>query len=140
MAFSLIDDTAGALPLTIVTKKGLPACLNAASELERNWLTSTGFSAEQGKIALLPAENGRLARVVAGIGAGSELDAGMSVLPRRATRRDLGNPHHCFVPRAARVVGALENRPLDAWLLREGDSVDGDSDGNTADDQRAGGE
>ena len=80
MAFSLIDDTAGALPLTVVTKDRLRAWLSEASERERNWLTSTGFSAEQGKIALLPDENGRLARVVVGLGGESEPDAGMWAL------------------------------------------------------------
>ena len=80
MAFSLIDDTAGALPLTVVTKDRFPAWLSEAAERERNWLTAIGFSAEQGKIALLPAENSRLARVVVGLGGGSDPDAGMWAL------------------------------------------------------------
>ena len=80
MAFSLIDDTAGALPLTVVTKDRLPAWLSEASERERNWLTAIGFSAEQGKIALVPAENGRLARVVVGLGGERDSDAGMWAL------------------------------------------------------------
>ena len=80
MAFSLIDDTAGALPLTVVTKDQLPAWLSEASERERNWLTAIGFSAEQGKIALLPTETARIAAVIVGLGGGSEPDAGMWAL------------------------------------------------------------
>ena len=66
MAFSLIDEAAGAIPIAALTKDQLPAWLEAASERERNWLTSIGFSADPGKFALVPSEIGRLARVLLG--------------------------------------------------------------------------
>jgi len=68
MAFSLIDDTNGAIPITALTKSQLPAWLEAAPEGERNWLRAIGFSAEPGKHALVPGEAGRFARVVVGLG------------------------------------------------------------------------
>src|SRR5215472_8543079 len=72
MAFSLIDETEGAVPIVALTKAELPAWLEAASERERNWLTSTGFSAEAGKHALVPGDTGRLARVLVGLDADSD--------------------------------------------------------------------
>src|ERR1700746_1962410 len=66
MAFSLIDEAAGAIPIAALTKDQLPAWLEAASERERNWLTSIGFSADPGKFPLVPSEIGRLARVLLG--------------------------------------------------------------------------
>ena len=68
MAFSLIDDTAGATPIAMLTKDALPKRLAEAPERERNWLTATGFSADQGKLALLPGKDGRLVRVLVGVG------------------------------------------------------------------------
>jgi leucyl aminopeptidase len=80
MAFSLIDDTTGAIPVAVLTKDRFPAWLAEAPERERNWLTAIGFSAEQGKFALIPAENGRLVRVVVSLGEGNEPGAGMWAL------------------------------------------------------------
>jgi leucyl aminopeptidase len=68
MAFSLIDDTNGAIPIVALTKNQLPAWLEAAPEGERNWLRALGFAAEPGKHALVPGEAGRFARVVVGLG------------------------------------------------------------------------
>jgi leucyl aminopeptidase len=80
MAFSLIDDTAGAIPVAAVSKDRVPSWLAEAPERERNWLTAIGFSGEQGKLALVPADDGRLARVVVGLGEGSEPGVGMWAL------------------------------------------------------------
>ena len=80
MAFSLIEDTAGAITVAALTKDRLPAWLADAPERERNWLTAIGFSAEPGKLALVPADNGRLARVVVGLGDGSDPGAGIWAL------------------------------------------------------------
>ena len=80
MAFSLIDDTAGAIPVAVLIKGRLPAWLAEAPERESNWLTAIGFSAEQGKLALVPADNGRLARVMVGLGEGSGAGCGMWAL------------------------------------------------------------
>ena len=63
MAFSLIDETEGAVPIAALTKTEFPAWREKAPERERNWMASIGFSAEAGKHALLPGESGKLARV-----------------------------------------------------------------------------
>ena len=68
MAFSLIEQSAGAVPIVAIGKDRLPGWLDEAPERERNWVTSLGFSAEAGKHALLPDETGRLARVLVGLG------------------------------------------------------------------------
>jgi leucyl aminopeptidase len=70
MAFSLIDETEGAVPIAALTRNQLPAWLDAAPARERNWLTALGFAADQGKHAVVPGEAGRLARVVVGLGDG----------------------------------------------------------------------
>ena len=80
MAFSLIDDSAGAISMVGLTKDRLPAWLAEAPERERNWLTAIGFGAEAGKLALVPGENGRLTRAVVGFGANGETGAGMWAL------------------------------------------------------------
>ncbi len=66
MAFSLIDDDAGAVPLVAVSKSGLAAWREAAPAAERDWLAAIGFSGEGGKLALVPDEEGGLGRVLVG--------------------------------------------------------------------------
>ena len=68
MAFSLIDETPGAVPVALVTKDRLPAWLAEAPERERNWVTAIGFAADAGKLGLVPGEDGGLARVLVGLG------------------------------------------------------------------------
>jgi leucyl aminopeptidase len=80
MAFSLIDDNAGTVPITALTKSQLPGWLDNAPERERNWLTSIGFSADREKHALLAAESGKLARVLVGLGDGADIEGTMWVL------------------------------------------------------------
>ncbi len=80
MAFSLIDDTLGAVPITALTKDRLSTWFETAPERERNWARSTGFAAETGKLALVPGENGRLGRVLAGLGAGPDATSTMWAL------------------------------------------------------------
>src|SRR6266851_317413 len=72
MAFSLIDETKGAVPITALSKNQFPAWLAKAAEHERNWLTSIGFTADPGKHALVPGEAGKLARVLVGLGDGAD--------------------------------------------------------------------
>jgi len=64
----------------MLTKDALPKRLAEAPERERNWLTATGFSADQGKLALLPGEDGRLARVLVGLGETMDPGAGIWAL------------------------------------------------------------
>ncbi len=80
MAFSLIDETEGAVPITALTKGQFSAWLDKAPERERNWLRSTDFSADSGKRALLPAESGKLGRVLVGLGDGGEAEGTMWAL------------------------------------------------------------
>jgi leucyl aminopeptidase len=80
MAFSLIDNTGGGVPITALTKDRLAAWLETAPEHERNWAQSTGFAAEAGKLALAPGEDGRLGRVLVGLGDGGDAKASMWAL------------------------------------------------------------
>jgi len=80
MAFSLTDETEGAIPIAALTKAEFPAWLDKAPERERNWLASIGFSAEAGKHALVPGETGRLARVLVGLGDGADAEGRMWTL------------------------------------------------------------
>src|SRR5271169_1663084 len=72
MTFSLIDKTSGAVPIVALTKDRLSPWLEAAPEHERNWLRAIGFSADAGRLALVPGDMGRLARVLVGLGEGGE--------------------------------------------------------------------
>ena len=94
MAFSLIDETEGAVPIAALTKGEFPAWLEKAPERERNWLTSIGFSAEAGKHALVPGETGKLARVLVGLGDGATPKDGCGRSPgcrRRCRKRAIGS-------------------------------------------------
>jgi leucyl aminopeptidase len=68
MAFSLIDDEAGAVPVELVSKAGFSRRLETVEPRERDWAAAIGFSGEAGKLALVPNADGRLGRVLAGIG------------------------------------------------------------------------
>jgi leucyl aminopeptidase len=67
MAFSLIDDDVGAVPVSAVGKAGLAAWREAASPSERDWAAATGFTGEAGRLAFLPDAEGKLGRVLVGI-------------------------------------------------------------------------
>ncbi|HEX4614665.1 MAG TPA: leucyl aminopeptidase family protein [Stellaceae bacterium] len=95
IAFSLIDETQGAVPITALTKTEFPVWLDEAPERDRNWLTSIGFAAEAGKHALIPGESGKLTRVLVGLGDGPDAEgrvwalAGLpAVLPETSYRLD----------------------------------------------------
>jgi leucyl aminopeptidase len=68
MAYSLIDDEGGAIPLTPLTKAQLAAWRETAPARERDWAAAIGFKAEAGKTALVPDQNGKLGRVLVGVG------------------------------------------------------------------------
>src|SRR5258706_4365855 len=63
---TLTDETSGAITISAVDKKGLKAWLAAAPARDRAWLKTLGFTAEQGKFAVLPGAGGRPSRVVVG--------------------------------------------------------------------------
>ncbi len=68
MAFSLIDGDSGAVPIVAVSKDGLAAWRDQAPARERDWAAAIGFAAEPGKIAFVPGKDGRLGRVLVGLG------------------------------------------------------------------------
>ena len=67
MPANLTSDAVGALSLLPVTRAALPAWLGAATDHDRAWLRTTGFMADPGSFAFLPAREGKEARVIAGI-------------------------------------------------------------------------
>ena len=80
MAFSLIEQSGGLVPITALTKERLSSWLEGASECGRNWVRSIGFTADAGKLALVPGDNGRLERVLVGLGDGADAGATMWAL------------------------------------------------------------
>jgi leucyl aminopeptidase len=68
MAFSLIDDDAGAVPLAAVSKSGFSRWRESAPARERDWASAAGFAGEPGKLALVPDGEGKLGSVLVGIG------------------------------------------------------------------------
>ena len=80
MAFSLIEQSGGLVPITALTKERLSSWLEGASDHGRNWARSIGFTADAGKLALVPGDNGRLERVLVGLGDGADAGATMWAL------------------------------------------------------------
>ncbi|MBV9860619.1 MAG: leucyl aminopeptidase family protein [Alphaproteobacteria bacterium] len=83
MAYSLIDDTAGALPIRALAKADLPGWLDSAEDSERAWIAATGFAAEAGTLALVPGSAGRLGRVLVGLGDGGPALWALAGLPAK---------------------------------------------------------
>ena len=73
MLSHLVSEAPGAVPITPVTSDELAGRSAALDESARTWLRAIGFTAEPGKVALLPDAGGRVARVLVGYGAGDEL-------------------------------------------------------------------
>src|SRR6185436_7680905 len=82
MAFSLIDDDAGAVPVDLVSKAGFSRWREMVDLRERDWTASVGFAGDAGKLALVPGGDGR----VAGLAAARHLPA------RRSARRGRCEP------------------------------------------------
>jgi len=68
MAYSLVDDDSGAVPLTALDKAQLAAWRETAPPHERDWVQAVSFKAEAGKTALIPDKHGKLGRVLVGVG------------------------------------------------------------------------
>jgi leucyl aminopeptidase len=81
MEFSLTDDGTGAVPITVLRKDALAAWRDIAPARERDWAAATGFTADGGKLALVPDDNGRLGRVLVGIGDGEGVMWALAGLP-----------------------------------------------------------
>src|SRR5580704_2811349 len=67
MAFSLIDNDGGAVPITALSKAELPAWRELAPAHERDWAAAVGFAGDAGKTALVPDEQCKLGRVLVGV-------------------------------------------------------------------------
>src|SRR3989442_1556139 len=102
MAFNLIEDDAGAVPVMVLSKAGLQAWRETAPARERDWAMTTGFTGEAGKLALVPSGSGHLGQVLVGTAAEDAAMwalAGLSeTLPegdyRLATMPTGGDPSH----------------------------------------------
>ncbi len=68
MAFSLIDHSGSAIPVALLTKSDLAAWLEGSGASVRTWVRATGFAGASGKVALVPDDQGRLGRVLVGLG------------------------------------------------------------------------
>jgi len=61
------------VPISALTSKDYRAWLRKQSKLTQGWLKSTDFRPDSGKVALVPARDGKIARVVLGLGEHPEM-------------------------------------------------------------------
>ncbi|HZT50689.1 MAG TPA: leucyl aminopeptidase family protein, partial [Stellaceae bacterium] len=73
MLTSLVLPGRGAVPITVITRENAAAALAALGPAVERWAEATRFAAEPGKLLLLPDQEGRLARVLAGMAPGEPL-------------------------------------------------------------------
>ncbi|EKV30357.1 Peptidase B [Caenispirillum salinarum AK4] len=90
---ALIDgaDADAAVPVTALTREALTSWLEAQDPATRRWVETAGFKAEAGAHLMLPDAEGGAARVLAGLGDGSDpwaLAALPTALPRVDYRLD----------------------------------------------------
>lgn len=69
MPLSLIDAAEASVPLLPIRTTGYENWLEGQPAALRTWLSETGFTAKDGQTALLSGEDGKLAKVLVGIGA-----------------------------------------------------------------------
>jgi leucyl aminopeptidase len=112
MPYSLIDDGHGATTVAALTRNQLPGWLGAATEYQRNWLHAIGFSAEPGKFALVPGEDGRLDCVLVGVGSDAEAGSGIWALAGLPSALPEGSYRLAAVP-----DGADPTRLALGWAL-----------------------
>ncbi|MEO7775187.1 MAG: leucyl aminopeptidase family protein [Steroidobacteraceae bacterium] len=75
LADTLLDAGEGeVLPLWLITDTALPAWLASQPAATGAWLRAHGFQGEKGRVVHIPAPDGTLAGVVAGLGANAEPD------------------------------------------------------------------
>nr|WP_224406670.1 leucyl aminopeptidase family protein [Afifella sp. IM 167] len=68
IAAAELADGEAAIPVTMIAASGLEAALGALPAVQRRFLETSGFAAGESEIALLPGEDGALARVAFGLG------------------------------------------------------------------------
>jgi len=73
IALSLLAEPGSpAIPLSAVAADGFDSWRGAQDERLRAWLGATGFKPDAGAVAVIPDENGRIARVIVGLGRGDD--------------------------------------------------------------------
>jgi leucyl aminopeptidase len=65
--------SAATVPIEPIERDRLTAWLRGQSAALKGWVAATGFKAEAGSLSLVPAANGRLARVLVGVEPGEDL-------------------------------------------------------------------
>ena len=68
MSSFLVDDAAGAIPLHLLKASEWEAWIANRPETEQHWTTAAGFTAKAGSICLVPARDGSVGAVLAGMG------------------------------------------------------------------------
>ncbi len=68
MSQALLAPGADAIPVHLVSETGWDSLQNALAPIERGFASASGFAPKAGRLALLPAEDGSLARVLFGLG------------------------------------------------------------------------
>jgi leucyl aminopeptidase len=98
---------ANTVPVSAVTNDGFKEWLRRQPKLTQAWLKNLDFRPDAGKVALVPARDGSLARVVLGLGRGPDLWA-FAVLRERVPK---GRYHYDELPPDHADMAAL------AWAL-----------------------
>src|SRR5260370_10840793 len=109
MAYHLIEDGAGAVPVKVLSKSGFEAWRETAPRQERDWAAASGFGAEAGKLALVPDEAGKLGHVLVG---SAEEDAAMWALAGLSETLPEGNYRLAAMPK-----GGDPSRVALGWAL-----------------------
>jgi leucyl aminopeptidase len=68
----LVEADPSAIPISSVAAERFDAWSGAQPERTRAWLGSTGFKPDAGAVAVVPDENGKVARVILGLGRGDD--------------------------------------------------------------------
>src|SRR6185312_1286876 len=113
MAFSLIDDGNGAVPITPLTKAQLAQWREGAPARERDWAAASGFTGDPGKTALVPDTGGKLARVLVGV---SESEAAMWAVAGLSESLPEGSYRIDSLPDGGEARGDLSRLAL-GWAL-----------------------
>jgi leucyl aminopeptidase len=103
------NKAAGAVPINVVTTAVREGLAKALKPREREWLSSTGFTGEDGQLAVMPDEKGSLSRVFFGMG-----NSRQRTDPFAFGKLARALPQHVY-----RVEGSLPEGRLAAlaWLL-----------------------
>lgn len=90
MTPNFASDDGSAIPLDLVSSDGLDTYLSQHQEADRRWIERQGFKAAAGTVALLRAEDGGIARAIAGMGGATDAARGRFLLAGAAARLPSG--------------------------------------------------